>query len=205
MVARRGARRRGALRVLLGARRLHPQRSRFMRAKALAEQAVVESSLQHDGVRAVDRLRAGRSVPETARAALAAAGDARSRARAARAFQPIWAQDVADCVIAALPGGAIGRRATARATSWPDPRRSPTRRSSSSRCAASAAGARSCTSRCRSSARASRLVERLMGPAAFATWDEAELMEVPLIASTGRRRRAPRRGAAPMRTVLGAG
>ena len=30
-----------------------------------------------------------------------------------------------------------------------------------------------------------RLAERLMGPAAFATWDEAQLMEIPMIASNG--------------------
>jgi hypothetical protein len=33
--------------------------------------------------------------------------------------------------------------------------------------------------------RALKLVERLAGPAAFATWDEAELLEVPLVSRRG--------------------
>ena len=41
-----------------------------------------------------------------------------------------------------------------------------------------------------------KLVELLTGPAAFATWDEAELLEVPLIAQRRhRRRRGARRDA----------
>jgi len=33
--------------------------------------------------------------------------------------------------------------------------------------------------------RSLRLVERVSGPSAFATWDEAELMEVPMVSARG--------------------
>ncbi len=33
--------------------------------------------------------------------------------------------------------------------------------------------------------RSLRLLERLSGPNAFATWDEAELMEVPMVSARG--------------------
>jgi hypothetical protein len=33
--------------------------------------------------------------------------------------------------------------------------------------------------------RALRLLERVSGPNAFATWDEAELMEVPMVSTRG--------------------
>jgi len=51
-----------------------------------------------------------------------------------------------------------------------------------------------------------KTVELLAGPAAFATWDEAELLEVPLIARQGTAD-AERLGVLPkpMRAVLGVG
>ena len=51
-----------------------------------------------------------------------------------------------------------------------------------------------------------KLTELLMGPAAFATWDEAELLEVPLISWHGTAD-AERLGVVPkaMRAVLGVG
>ena len=51
-----------------------------------------------------------------------------------------------------------------------------------------------------------KLVELLTGPAAFATWDEAELLEVPLTATAGTAD-AEALGVTPkaMRAVLGAG
>ena len=76
-----------------------------MRAKALAERAVRESDLAHTVLRALDRLRARRPVPDPAGAHRAAAGDADRPGCGARRLQPIWAEDVADCVMAALAGG----------------------------------------------------------------------------------------------------
>ena len=52
------------------------QRTRFFRAKALAEQAVREAPLRDDGLRALDRLRARRSLDHAAGAADGAAGSA---------------------------------------------------------------------------------------------------------------------------------
>jgi len=51
-----------------------------------------------------------------------------------------------------------------------------------------------------------RLVELVMGPTAFATWDEAELLQVPLVSRHGTAD-AERLGVTPqrMRAVLGAG
>jgi hypothetical protein len=53
--------------------------------------------------------------------------------------------------------------------------------------------------------RALQLVELLMGPAAFATWDEAELLEVPMTTPRGSAD-VERLGVTPrsMRAVLGA-
>src|SRR6478735_1061511 len=76
-------------------------RARFFRAKALAERAVVESSLKHTifapsivyspgdpWLRLLERMSLLPVMP--------IAGPGRA------AFQPIWAEDVADCVVAAL-------------------------------------------------------------------------------------------------------
>jgi hypothetical protein len=51
-----------------------------------------------------------------------------------------------------------------------------------------------------------KLTELLMGPAAFATWDEAELLEVPMTSRHGTAD-AERLGVLPkpMRAVLGIG
>ncbi len=51
-----------------------------------------------------------------------------------------------------------------------------------------------------------KLVELLGGPTAFATWDEAELLEVPLVSGRGTSD-AERLGVIPkpMRAVLGIG
>ena len=56
----------------------------------------------------------------------------------------------------------------------------------------------------RSVRRTLRWVELLMGPTAFATWDEAELLEIPLVTSRGTAD-VERLGVvpSPMRAVLG--
>jgi NADH dehydrogenase len=117
-------------------------------------------------------------------------------------FQPIWAEDVADCVMAALDGGAepgtrhelagpqtlsldefvrltlrhIGRRRPLLHFPAPVARR------------------------------ALQAVETLTGPAAFATWDEAELLRIPLTSPRGTAG-AEALGVAPkpMPAVLGVG
>jgi len=80
-------------------------RARLMRAKAIAERAVIESSLEHTlfapslvyspsdpFITLLERMSLLPLMPIS--------GNGRA------AYQPIWADDVADCVIAALPGAA---------------------------------------------------------------------------------------------------
>ena len=115
-------------------------RARLMRAKALAERAVVESSLEHTvfapsivyapGDPFLALLARMSWLPAMP---ISGSGEA--------AFHPIWAEDVADCVIAALPGGAHADGRSAPATSWPGRRRSATRSWSHTRCGRSAAAA----------------------------------------------------------------
>jgi uncharacterized protein YbjT (DUF2867 family) len=190
-------------------------RARMMRAKALAERAVIESSLDHTVFAPsivyspsdsfMTLLRRMSLLP-----VMPISGSGRAR------FQPIWAEDVADCVIAALPGGAHAAALSGGARR-PD----------------AAAGARyelagpetltyeeivACALRsfhrrrpivrlpAGAVRRALKLVELLTGPAAFATWDEAELLEVEMISRRGAAD-AERLGVAPkpMRAVLGVG
>src|SRR5262249_42328711 len=120
-------------------------------------------------------------------------------------YQPIWADDVADCVMATLPGGAhaaatIGRRyelAGPEILSYEE----------IVRCALDSFHRRRRIVKLPIAiVRPSlKLVELLTGPTAFATWDEAELLEVPLIAGGGTAD-AEALGVTPkpMRAVLGA-
>ena len=156
------------------------QRTRFFRAKALAERAMAESglptsvfapSIVYDpGDPWITLLRRLALLP-----ALPVSGAGRA------AFQPIWASDVADCVIADLGrDGAAKRR-------W------------------ELAGPETLTYEqiARLVARASgherpiihvplnlvrlglRGVRAVAGDGAFATWEEAELLEVPMVSARG--------------------
>ena len=130
----RAAERAGARRFLffsaMGAR--HHSRTRFFRAKALAEEAV-------RGGRRSRRWSSRPSIVYTPGdpwltllerfsylPALPVSGSGRAR------YQPIWAEDVADCVLAALMATGPRRRS---ASSWPARRRSPTTTSCARRCA----------------------------------------------------------------------
>jgi uncharacterized protein YbjT (DUF2867 family) len=155
------------------------QRTRFFRAKALAERAVAASPLattifapsivydpQDRWVTLMKRLALLPVLPIS--------GSGRSR------YQPIWARDVARCVIAALQRGSSNARyelAGPEALTYNE----------IARTVASAAG------------RDRPLVHvplglvhlalislrRLFGEAVFATWEEAELMEVPMTTPRG--------------------
>jgi NADH dehydrogenase len=121
-------------------------------------------------------------------------------------MQPIWAEDVADCVMAALPFGAHGAEARGARLELAGPEtltyrqlvalvlRSLHRRRP-------IIGIPTAVTR-----RALRWVELVMGPTAFATWDEAELLEIPLVTSRGTAD-AKRLGVVPkpMGEVLGCG
>ncbi len=87
-------------------------RSRLMRAKAVAERALIESSTGAHSVCARRSVYAPeRPVPDACSSAcrwlpvMPIPGSGRAT------FQPMWAEDVADCVIAALPGGPMASQA----------------------------------------------------------------------------------------------
>jgi NADH dehydrogenase len=154
------------------------QRTRFFRAKALAEQAVVESpidsmvfapSIVYDHSDPwITLLRRFSFLP-----VMPVAGSGKAR------YQPIWARDVAACVIAALGQSRAGRYELAgpenlsydeisdlvsRASGRPRPLLHvplPLVRSGLI------------------------ALRKVFGEAVFATWEEAELMEVPMVTPRG--------------------
>jgi uncharacterized protein YbjT (DUF2867 family) len=154
----------------------HHSRTRFFRAKALAREAVAASRLEttvfspsivytpgDPWLTLLERFSYLPAIP------VAGSGQAR--------YQPIWAEDVADCVVAAMM--ASGPRKRSFELAGPEtltydeivrvavPRRShlhvplPVVRASL------------------------RLLRRLGGSKVFATWEEAELMEEPMTTSRG--------------------
>ncbi|HET9105356.1 MAG TPA: NAD(P)H-binding protein [Solirubrobacteraceae bacterium] len=178
-------------------------RARLMRAKAVAEQAVRASSLDHTVfapsivyspsdpyLNLLARMSWLPVMP------IPGAGHA--------AFQPIWAEDVAGCVMAALPGGtaaaeAVGRRYELAGPDTLTHREIVALALRSFRRQRRIVGVPNAVVR-----RLLGLVELFGGPTAFATWDEAELLEVPLISPRGTADAealgvTPR----PMRAVLG--
>jgi len=174
-------------------------RARFMRAKALAERAVAESGVPHT-IFAPSIVYAPGDVFLTLleRLALLPAVPISGSGRAL--FQPIWAEDVADCVMAALerPDGPERYELSGPETLSYD---------AIVELALRAAG------RPRPLvhvplgvvSRSLRTLEALMRSKAFATWDEAELMEVTMT-SAGGTADARSLGVVPRRmdTVLGA-
>jgi uncharacterized protein YbjT (DUF2867 family) len=154
-------------------------RARFMRAKALAERAVAESGLSHT-IFAPSIVYAPGDVFLTLleRMSLLPVLPISGSGRAV--FEPIWADDVAACVVAALARPDAGGRyelsgpqtlsydaiveLVLRAAGRPRP------------LVHVPLGVVS---------RALRSLEALVGPKAFATWDEAELMEISMTARSG--------------------
>jgi uncharacterized protein YbjT (DUF2867 family) len=159
-------------------------RARLMRAKALAERAVLDSPLEvtvfapsvvyapgDPYLRLLDRMS---RLP-----VMAIPGPGRTP------FQPIWAEDVADCVMAALPGGlraeeSVGRRLE---LAGPD---TVTHRELVELVMQGQRRRRPIVSVPLPVVRRSlKTLELLAGRAAFATWDEVELLEVPMVAEHG--------------------
>jgi uncharacterized protein YbjT (DUF2867 family) len=195
------AERAGATRFLfcsaLGATSHH--RARFFRAKALAERAVCESSLRATiVVPSLVYAPGDRWLTRLERLARFPLMPISGRGRAA--YQPIWAEDVADCILAAL------KRAPTRDASEPGNGTSEPRSGTSERFELAGpetlshdeivrAVLRSLDTPRRTPplahvptpivSRALRLLEKLRGERAFATWDEAELMEIPMVSARG--------------------
>jgi uncharacterized protein YbjT (DUF2867 family) len=154
------------------------QRTRFFRAKAIAERAVAESDLSTTiFAPSVVYDRDDPWVTIMRRLALLPvlpiSGSGRS------AYQPIWAQDVAHCVVAALSDKASGRYELAgpETLTYDD----------MARVIARAAGHRRPLVHVPLGLVRTSLIwlRRLVGEAAFATWEEAELMEVPMVTPRG--------------------
>ena len=156
------------------------QRTRFFRSKALAEHAVEASELAttvfapsiiyapgDPRITLLERLAALPALP------VSGSGDAR--------YQPIAARDVAACVAAALNGGEAARRRYELA--GPD----TLRYEEIAEIVAEAAGHhRPLVHVPLPVVRAGlRAAELLAGDSVFATWDEAELMEVPMTSESG--------------------
>jgi uncharacterized protein YbjT (DUF2867 family) len=178
----RAAERAGARRFLffsaMGA--LHHSRTRFFRAKALARDAVESSSLETavfspsivyaPGDPWLTLLERFSYLP-----AIPISGSGRAL------YQPIWAQDVADCVMAALLASGARRRsfelAGPQTLSYDDIVRAAMRPTGRRR--------RLLHVPLPVVRRSLRLLGRVVGPHVFATWDEAELMEEPMTTPRG--------------------
>ena len=158
------------------------QRTRFFRAKALAEHAVATSPLATTVFApSIVYDRDDPWVTLTRRMALLPALPVSGSGRAA--FQPIWAADAARCVVADLDRG--GKKKFTRRYELAGPETLTYEQMT--RLIA------------RSTGRQRRLlhvplnivrlglsgVRKAVGDAAFATWEEAELMEVPMVSERG--------------------
>jgi len=161
----------------LGATRF--QRTRFFRSKALAEEGVRESPLHttifapsiiydrdDPWVRIMRRLALLPVLP------ISGSGKAR--------YQPVWAQDVARCVIAAIRNDTDDARyeiGGPETLSYDE----------IARVIAAAAGRQRPLVHIPLPLVRSGLIwlRRLFGETAFATWEEAELMEIPMVAERG--------------------
>ena len=166
----------------LGASTRNP--ARLLRAKALAERAVVASPIAHTifaptvvyapgdpFLRLLERLSRLPVVPIS--------GSGRAP------VQPIWADDVAECVMAALPFGTHGAEVQGARLELAGPE-TLTYRQLVALVLRSLDRRRPLVGIPIAVMRpVLRWVELLMGPTAFATWDEAELLEIPMVASRG--------------------
>ncbi|HEX8715168.1 MAG TPA: NAD(P)H-binding protein [Solirubrobacteraceae bacterium] len=153
-------------------------RARFFRAKALAEQAVEEAGLESI-VFAPSIVYAPGDPWLTLLERLALLPLMPVSGRGKALYQPIWAEDVADCVVAALRSGGEARYELAgpETLSHDDLVRIVLRSLGRARPLVHVPTP--------IVSRSLRLVERVSGPNAFATWDEAELMEVPMVSERG--------------------
>jgi uncharacterized protein YbjT (DUF2867 family) len=154
-------------------------RARFMRAKALAEGAVAESGMRHT-IFAPSIVYAPGDVFLTLLERMALlpvvpiSGSGRAR------FQPMWAQDVASCVIAALerPDGSARYELSGPETlSYDEIAELVLRAAGRPRPLVHVPLA--------VVSRSLRVLETLVRSNAFATWDEAELMEITMLSARG--------------------
>jgi uncharacterized protein YbjT (DUF2867 family) len=157
---------------------------RFMRAKAVAERAVVDSGLastvfapsiiyapNDPYVTLLERMSLLPVMPIP--------GDGAAR------FAPIWSEDAADCVVATLPGGGAEREAIGARYELAGPDILTHRQIVELVLASRHRRRRIVGISSNVTRRVLKAAERISGPDAFATWDEAELLDVPLLAAHG--------------------
>ena len=159
-------------------------RARLMRAKAVAERAVAAAALEHTvfspsiiyapGDAYLNLLQRMSWLP-----AMPIPGSGTA------AFEPICADDVAACVMAALPGGEAGPAAVNARYELAGPQTLTHRQIVELVLRSLHRRRRVVPVPVWLTRRILKLVELLSGPTAFATWDEAELLEVPLISARG--------------------
>ena len=156
------------------------QRTRFFRAKALAERAVRASELRTSVFApSIVYARDDRWVTLQRRLALLPLIPISGSGRAA--FEPIWAEDVARCVVAALERDGAGSERHELA--GPD---LLTYEQMARLIARSAGHERPLVHVPLGLVRAALVaLRRMLGEAVFATWEEAELMEVPMVSVRG--------------------
>lgn len=159
-------------------------RARFMRAKAVAERAVMESSL---------------APTVFAPSVVYAPGDPYLRllgrmsllpvmaipGPGAIPFQPIWAEDVAECVMAALPGGSRAQEAVGARWELAGPETLTHREMVQTVLHATGRRRPILPVPLPAVRRTLKGLELVAGPTAFATWDEVELLEIPMVAERG--------------------
>jgi uncharacterized protein YbjT (DUF2867 family) len=155
-----------------------------MRAKAVAERAVVQSRLastvfapsiiyapNDPYVTLLERMSLLPVMPMP--------GDGTAR------FEPIWSEDVADCVLATLPGGGAEHEAVGARYELAGPDILTHRQIIELVLASAHRRRRIVAISPGLTRRVLKAAERISGPNAFATWDEAELLDVPLLAING--------------------
>jgi NADH dehydrogenase len=157
-------------------------RSRFFRAKALAEQAVRAAEL-HATVLSPSIVYApgDRWLTLLERLSLLPLMPVSGSGRAL--YEPIWAEDAADCLLAALAPAPIDRAPRELELAGPE----ILSHSEIVRLVLRALGRRRALVHVPTPvvSRVLRLLESAAGSRAPATWDEAELMEVPMLAARG--------------------
>lgn len=161
-------------------------RGRFFRAKALAERAVCEAGLRCivfapsivycPGDRWLTLLQRLSLLP-----LMPIPGNGRAL------YQPIWAEDAADCVASSLRREADGAAAESGCVRYELAGPETLSHDQIVRLVLSSLSRRKPLLHVPAPlvARSLRLLERAMGPRAFATWDEAELMQVPMVSERG--------------------
>jgi uncharacterized protein YbjT (DUF2867 family) len=163
-------------------------RCRFFRAKALAERAVIDAGIDCV-VFAPSIVYAPGDHWLTLIERLSLLGATPLAGRGQAAFQPIWAQDVADCITAALNDGEGPETRTASAGHLRYELAGPEMLSHNEmiRVVLRSSGRRATLVHVPTGLAAAALhaLERALGKKAPVTWDEAELMQVPMLATRG--------------------